>query len=335
MKVIHLISGYNNKAPVKVAKNIVDYLSNDVDIKLRYIFDSKCDATLKDKEVKKLSGSDLDADIFHSHGVYSDIICFIICKTLRKKHISTVHCNPEVEFGTGIKAKIIKKFWLFLLSKIDHVIFLSNYIKDQYLLINSDVIYNGIAVKQIDKKSKLKFERNGRQVIFLFGVLRQIKGFEQVIRAANKDLVILIAGEGDYMQSLKEEARVCNVEDNVVFLGYLNDPVRFINHDDIVIFPSRSEGFPLALLEVMSIAKKPILSNIPVFNELSKDIDCNIFRLDDISDLKRVISDVIKKDDYNSEKNLSVVSNKYTNNIMADKYLVVYDKIYKVCDDSI
>lgn len=82
-----------------------------------------------------------------------------------------------------------------------------------------------------------------------------------VVRYQNLQLVIL--GEGparDYLQRLIVDLGLQNV---VILPGAVSNPYRWMAFSDLFVMPSRSEGFPTALAEAMSLGCTVISCNCP------------------------------------------------------------------------
>jgi glycosyltransferase involved in cell wall biosynthesis len=73
------------------------------------------------------------------------------------------------------------------------------------------------------------------------------------------------------------------------FLGFVDNPWEIILESDVFIFPSRSEGFGIALVEAASLGIPIICSDIPTFREMFDDNEVTFFKLDDIDDLNNKI----------------------------------------------
>ncbi|MFT4148385.1 MAG: glycosyltransferase family 4 protein [Micrococcaceae bacterium] len=87
------------------------------------------------------------------------------------------------------------------------------------------------------------------------------KGHQFVIKALPDimkqypDTVYTIAGEGQYLQTLKDLSKELDVEDHVNFLGYVSDKKRLdelIDDSSIFLLPSLTEGLPRSLIEAMA-----------------------------------------------------------------------------------
>ncbi len=90
-------------------------------------------------------------------------------------------------------------------------------------------------------------------VVGAFGRLEHQKGFDVLIRAMadvdNASLVVV--GDGSERARLEDLARRTGVADRVEWVGWDHDPRRYLTSFDVVAFPSRFEGFPLAVLEAL------------------------------------------------------------------------------------
>lgn len=63
---------------------------------------------------------------------------------------------------------------------------------------------------------------------------------------------LLLAGDGDHEETLREEAREAGLADAVHFVGPRTDMPRILGILDVYTFPSLSEGLPMAILEAMA-----------------------------------------------------------------------------------
>lgn len=76
-------------------------------------------------------------------------------------------------------------------------------------------------------------------------------------------------GEGDDFNFLNDRIKTLDLEDKIFLNGFTDDPVSKLKDSDIFIFPSKYEGFPLALTEAMSSGLPVLgLSNCSGVNEL-------------------------------------------------------------------
>jgi glycosyltransferase involved in cell wall biosynthesis len=93
------------------------------------------------------------------------------------------------------------------------------------------------------------------------GRLDAMKAHDILIRAIAQveQVCVIILGEGDYRQSLEQLAAELGVSDRVELRGWVENPRDQLAEFDVVAMPSRSEGFPLAMVEAM-LAGCPVVA---------------------------------------------------------------------------
>jgi glycosyltransferase involved in cell wall biosynthesis len=139
------------------------------------------------------------------------------------------------------------------------------------------VVHNGVAWQRLRRDESVGAGIRKKYAIprdaMVFGMLSRLhpqKGIDLAIRALSlivaKDpstrAYLAIAGEGAQLQELRELSRQLGVENRTNFLGFVRDPVDILSAYDVILFSSRNEGLPLALLEGMAAGCIPIVTRI-------------------------------------------------------------------------
>jgi glycosyltransferase involved in cell wall biosynthesis len=130
-----------------------------------------------------------------------------------------------------------------------------------------NVIYNGIELKNYDNQQlEVVYTRQeGEVIIGNAGRLSEEKGHIYLLQLARilKDkgykFKILIAGTGKLKSKLLKLARYLQVEDEVNFLGFVENIRMFNQTIDIFVLSSLYEGFGYVLVEAMA-ERKPIVA---------------------------------------------------------------------------
>jgi glycosyltransferase involved in cell wall biosynthesis len=93
------------------------------------------------------------------------------------------------------------------------------------------------------------------------GRLDAMKAHDILIRAIAEveGIQAVILGDGEQRSTLEQLAADLGVGDRVQLLGWRDDPRSYLPKFDVVAMPSRSEGFPLAMVEAM-LAQKPVIA---------------------------------------------------------------------------
>jgi len=116
----------------------------------------------------------------------------------------------------------------------------------------------------------------------IFGRLEPVKGHKYFIKAAWQVLKeypkakFLIVGSGSMEQSLKDLVAHYNLENNVIFTGFVSDTTELLNAVDVNVIASESEAMSLAVLEAMSLGIPTIATKVGGNMELIADSEDGI-----------------------------------------------------------
>lgn len=133
---------------------------------------------------------------------------------------------------------------------------------------NSTVINNPFDLNKIEELSNMKsFETDfvfskHKKYLICAGRFIKIKNFDVVIKSLNflEDTVeLILLGDGEEKESLMKLSYELGLRDRVHFLGNIKNPFQLIKKADILILSSKTEGFPMVLIEAM-VCEVPIIS---------------------------------------------------------------------------
>ena len=86
--------------------------------------------------------------------------------------------------------------------------------------------------------------------------LRAVKNLPRLVRAVaamgNRNIRLVIVGEGPATEQIASEARRCGIAQRLIMPGFLADPASFLGLMDIFALSSDSEQFPVSLIEAMA-----------------------------------------------------------------------------------
>ncbi|MBE7638169.1 glycosyltransferase [Sneathiella sp. P13V-1] len=110
--------------------------------------------------------------------------------------------------------------------------------------------------------SRAEFDTpNDVPLLLCLGRLHQVKGLDTAIRALAKvpDAHLWIAGDGPLKEELKKLSEDLSLTNRIRFLGWRTDKEALLATADIVVFPSRQEGFGNVILEAWA-SKTPMVA---------------------------------------------------------------------------
>lgn len=142
-----------------------------------------------------------------------------------------------------------------------------------------EVIYNGIELKEYGSQplEPIYTRKNGEIVIGNAGRLSEEKGqiyllqLASILKEKGYKFKILIAGKGKLKSKLMKTAKHLKVEEEVIFLGFIDNIRRFNQSIDIFLLTSLYEGFGYVLVEAMAERKPVVAFDIRSSAEIVKD----------------------------------------------------------------
>lgn len=298
MKIAFIVPSLIQEGVVTVAFDLVKVMNKHGHYCEVFYFDEKKPSFNFSCKTTRINFSDtIDFnyyDVIHSHGLRPDMyVAKHKNKGMSALCVSTSHnfmfadLISDHGYIKGICGGII---WLLVWSKLDRIVVLTNTAKKYYRnFVNSrkiSVVYNSRAINhdlEIEESDKLIFHNiinNGKAILGSVCRITDRKGLEDVINVLPllDDFIYVVIGDGPAVPKLKNLALQLGVIHKVVFMGNRKNGNRYIPYFDVVCMPSRSEGFPLVLLESAAYKKSVVTSDIPIFKEVfneSEIVSCN------------------------------------------------------------
>jgi glycosyltransferase involved in cell wall biosynthesis len=220
-------------------------------------------------------------DIIHSHTRPADLAAYIAAKLTGKPLVITQHGNINLDGETLARRHDVFAFgYSQVLRGTAKIAAVCNATKRELIQEcgvsphNIKVIYNGIEQNKVDDSIKgrelvrreLGIDKNA-EVVIITGSLKW-KGHETLLDAVAliarqaPNLTVLIAGRGPQEPALRQQAAQLGISNRVHFLGFRQDIPALLSAADVFVLPSRSEAFPVSILEAMAAGLPVIASNI-------------------------------------------------------------------------
>lgn len=352
MRIAILIPSLKKKGPVilafdlllqlidKVEKIDVFYFSDCAD---PYVLDPKQNVNfIKISFLKPFSF--IGYDILHTHSFKPDFYSYIFKSKIKCHIITTVHnyIYEELYYTYNLFiSRLLSIIWIFSWSNKDSIVYLSNNMKKYYeekrcFNKNNVVINNGrnVVLKTLNNQNNhlinsiLKIKENFK-IIGCCGFLNKRKGFEDVIKflTLNSNLFAVFVGQGPEEARLIELAHSLNVFDRCIFLGHQKNSMSLIRLFDVFVMSSFSEGFPLVVLEAGGLNVPILCVKSSLFEELFSENDVVFYERNNLKSMSFSINKILKFGNVYSSNLYKTINNKYSCNIMADKYLKLFNEL--------
>jgi glycosyltransferase involved in cell wall biosynthesis len=208
--------------------------------------------------------------------------------------------------------------------------------KAPHIKSKSSVIYNGVEASQFNITTKYI---HSRPFIFSVGSFSHYKGQDILLMALKevneqyKNIDLIIAGEGSAIQACQDLASLLKIQDNVIFLGLVQDHKRLIellNGCEFFVLPSRYESFSIANLEAMAAGKAVIVTDVGGMSEIIKDgINGIVVKPKDVEGLTNAMLALIENHNLRNtlSQNAKETVRNYVWENLADQYVQVYQKV--------
>ena len=214
---------------------------------LKFLFRQKCKKHHFDTIISFIEGYPI---LFHS----------TICKWA-KLNISWIHCDLYYQHWTTAyyhSDHDEKRCY----EKMDKIVFVSRNSMESfnrlYETSNDRMhLYNIVDAENIRRLAKQKVVMHDRFTITSIGSLYKVKGYDRLVRVAKlfKDkgyaLRFQILGQGKEFESLLRMRDELGLQEDVVFLGFEENPYPYLRQSDIFVSTSLSEGLSYVICEAL------------------------------------------------------------------------------------
>ncbi len=276
MKVLHLLASNRFSGAENVACQIISMFREEKNIEIIYCSpDGQIQEALQErniafiplvkltaKEVKRVI-KQVQPDIIHAHDMRASFMASRACGKI--KLISHIHNNNFDSRGLSLKSIL----YYFAAKKASHIFWVSQSSFEGYKFHKSfkeksTVLYNIIDANALKEKMQSDKNTYAYDVVFLGRLTPQknphrlINVLEQVIRM-RPETKAAIVGTGELEEEIKQLVKDKGLTENVIFLGFQNNPYKILHDAKVMLMTSRWEGTPMCALEAMALGI-PIVS---------------------------------------------------------------------------
>lgn len=203
---------------------------------------------------------------------YLNVVCVIsnILAGVRSRVVLTVHTlltSYMQIYAEGYREKILRRLAMLTYGKADAIIAVSSGVRDDLVRtleieeVRVHIIPNPVDIKKIHALSMEGVDEtlfcSDSTVILAVGRLSKEKGYSHLLNAFSRlkkicHARLVVLGEGKEEENIRNICRELGVSDDVSFLGYMDNPYKYMKHSAILVLPSLYEGFGMVIVEAMA-----------------------------------------------------------------------------------
>lgn len=241
---------------------------------------------LNKKNLKKII-DDFKPTIIHAHDTTASVIASKFSKNY--KIISHVHGNDRKNMTKLSLKSLIYKF---VAKKFSHIYWVSksafyDYIYKKDVFNKSEILHNIINIEQVIEKAKADVNKYNYDVCMLGRLaepkdpIRAINIFKSLIEK-NNQIKIAIVGDGDYRSKCESLVKEYKLQNNISFLGFMNNPYGVLCRSKVLFMSSLYEGTPMVVLEAFVLGIPLVSTKVDGAVELlNNDLMGYLYETDD------------------------------------------------------
>lgn len=203
--------------------------------------------------------------------------------------------------------------------------------------MESTIVHNMVAKDFYFSPFEEKYGKHPFTFVYV-GNLIYGKGIDLLLRSFKKsklykrNVQISIIGEGVYHAEIEKEIRELSIGSHVNLHGAAskNEVVQYLKNSDAFVLPSRSENFPVSILEALAIGIPVICTDVGGVKECVNETNGILVPVDDVDALSEAL--IFMYENIRKFKSLQIREDcvkRFSENVIASKILQIYNSLLK------
>ena len=187
--------------------------------------------------------------------------------------VLTVHNVLSIQYTkvrSGKVRRVLYSMIRWMYNRCPNVVAVSKQVKDDLIssfgineknihVINNYVDRADIKRKSMEAVDNFQFKDDIKYIMNIGRFSDQkaqwklLKAFSMYLKEAKENVCLVLMGNGDYTDKLKQLASDLEIADKTVFFPFNPNPFKYMSHAHLFVLSSIFEGFPIVLAEVSSL----------------------------------------------------------------------------------
>lgn len=232
---------------------------------------------------------------------------FLAGSTNKKaKKLAWVHCDLKKREELAHQVDSLKPYY----QAYDQIVCVSETVKRSYLSLfgnkpDAAVVYNvNDEADILQKAAAFSVEKTDLPTFLAVGRLSYEKGNDRLIEAckmlreSGHGFHLWLVGDGQERDNLTKQISACGLEKNVTFWGFQTNPYPYIRAADVIVTPSRYEGFSTVVTEALILGKPVVTTPCSGMDELLGDSEFGLITEDSVDGIYRGMKQMLENPDF-------------------------------------
>jgi glycosyltransferase involved in cell wall biosynthesis len=197
-------------------------------------------------------------------------------------------------------------------------------------------VYNSVDLRYVDRLAKEiytpEIDKNFLTIVAC-GRLTQQKNYPLLLQSFAKiywqiNAKLLLLGQGEQRYSLEQLSNKLGLQGRVKFLGFKDNPYKYLAGSDLFVLSSSWEGFPNVILEAMACGVPVISTRCPSGPDeiITDGVDGRLVSVGDVDAMAEAMLKLLK--DEPLRKRLADAGRKRAENFRVEKMVAEYEKVF-------
>lgn len=231
--------------------------------------------------------------VVHSHNLFPTGMVMLAAKRcnvpIRIAHSHTNRNDKDINLYRHIYQWLMRILirknateWFACSKRAGIYLFGDNFLKTGFVMQNGVDTNKFIISNEIREKLLKDFGITTEKVVGHIGRFIEVKNhefllsvFAKALKNNNKNLKLLLVGDGPLRENIQLKAQHLGIEDNVIFAGMRNDIPELLSIMDVYVLPSLYEGVSVSLIEAQA-AGVPFVVSKNAYSDESKVTDYGV-----------------------------------------------------------
>ena len=221
----------------------------------------------------------------------------------KSKKYAWVHIDLYNTFGLEKVHKNMQQH-IECYKRFDKIVCVSENVQEMFtkrfgIKDNLIVKYNILDDEAIKNKSIEPLTKSDVFRIVSVGRLESQKGYDRLIpiikklKDENLDCELLLVGDGSKRNELEHIAQKYDISDRVHFIGFCDNPYKYMQSADLLVFPSRAEGYSTVVTEAVILGKPIVVSDCAGMREILGDSEYGIVAENNENSIYQAVRDMV------------------------------------------